>query len=80
MEKGLTIPKYKGGNKPKTNPDSYRAISLLPTMYKLFEKVVHDNILNELNVKNIGVGRFRILRGRRYRILGGPTGGGVANS
>ena len=48
-------------------------------MYKLFEKVVHDNILNELNVKNIGVGRFRILRGRRYRILGGQAGEG-ANS
>ena len=28
----------------------------------------------------IGVGRFRILRGPRYRILGGGSKGGGANS
>ena len=49
---GITIPIYKGGNKAKTNPDSYRAISLLPSMYKLFEKVIHENILNALSKRN----------------------------
>ena len=43
---GITIPIHKGGNKAKTNPDSYRAMSLLPSMYKLFEKAIHENILN----------------------------------
>ena len=42
---GITVPIYKGGNKSKSNPDSYRAISLLPSMYKLFEKVINENIV-----------------------------------
>lgn len=47
----LTIPIYKGGNKPRPNPDSYRTISLLPAVYKLFEKVIHEDLKNQLNVK-----------------------------
>ena len=49
---GITVPIYKGGNKSKSNPDSYRAISLLPSMYKLFEKVINENIVNAINEKN----------------------------
>ena len=39
---GIPVPIYKEGNKPKINPGSYRAISFLPSMYKLLEKVIHQ--------------------------------------
>lgn len=45
---GIIVPLYKGGSKSKSDPDSYRAISLLPVMYKLFEKVVHENLVQGL--------------------------------
>ena len=39
---GLLIPIYKGNPKAKDDPDSYRAVSLLPTLYKLFEKIINE--------------------------------------
>ena len=41
---GLLIPIYKGNPKAKDDPDSYRAVSLLPTLYKLFEKIIDEKI------------------------------------
>lgn len=35
--------------KDKSNPDSYRPISLLSSISKLFEKIIHIRILNYLN-------------------------------
>lgn len=49
---GIIIPIYKGGAKSKVDPNSYRAISLLPSMYKLFEKVIHENILSDVHFKH----------------------------
>ena len=49
---GIIIPIYKGGSKSKVDPKSYRAIFLLPSMYKLFEKVIHENILNDVHFKH----------------------------
>lgn len=41
---GLLIPIYKGNPKAKDDPDSYRAVSLLPALYKLFEKIINEKI------------------------------------
>ena len=49
---GIIIPIYKGGSKSKVDPNIYRAISLLPSMYQLFEKVIHENILNDVHFKH----------------------------
>ena len=40
----IIVPLYKGHPKPKGDPNSYRAISLLPTVYKLYEKVLLNRI------------------------------------
>ena len=50
---GIIIPLYKGHPKPKCDPDSYRAISLLPALYKLYEKVVNTRIQKWLTSENI---------------------------
>ena len=39
MKSGLTITLLKPGKKIKTDPDSYRGITLLQVIYKLFEKI-----------------------------------------
>ena len=39
MKKGLVITLLKPGKKIKSNPDNYRGITLLPVIYKLYEKV-----------------------------------------
>ena len=40
MKSGLTITLLKPGKKVKSDPDSYRGITLLPVIYKLFEKIM----------------------------------------
>ena len=37
---GIIIPLYKGNNKDKTNPNSYRALTLTSALGKLFEKII----------------------------------------
>jgi hypothetical protein len=44
--KQFIVPIYKGGNKQKTSPDSYRPISLLSTVFKVFEKIIYARICN----------------------------------
>ncbi len=41
---GLIIPIHKGGNKPRTSPDSYRGVSLLPVLFKVFEMLLARRI------------------------------------
>ncbi|XP_046566491.1 uncharacterized protein LOC124275063 [Haliotis rubra] len=43
-KKGIIIPIFKGGGKPRTSPDSYRGVTLLPVMSKLFEQVIANRI------------------------------------
>ena len=40
MKRGIIVPFFKGGNKNKCNPDSYRPISLCSTILKLYEKTL----------------------------------------
>ncbi|KAL4144100.1 hypothetical protein QTP88_006330 [Uroleucon formosanum] len=44
-----TIILIKKPGKNKSNPDSYRPISLLTSLSKIFEKVIHTRLLNYLN-------------------------------
>jgi len=49
FKNGLTVTLYKGRGKPYCEPSSYRAISLLPVISKLFEEF----LLNRINKSNI---------------------------
>ena len=40
MKRGIIINLYKGGNKKKNDPNSYRAITLSSVVLKLYEKVL----------------------------------------
>ena len=44
MKKGAIITLYKGGNKSKDNPDSYRAITLSSVLLKLLERILLTRI------------------------------------
>ena len=48
--KSLIIPIHKGGGKSKTDPDNYRAISLLPIFYKLYEQILTKRVKDRLLV------------------------------
>ncbi|CAG2239638.1 unnamed protein product [Mytilus edulis] len=41
---GIVIPLYKGNNKDKTNPNSYRAVTLTSSLGKLFDKIILNRI------------------------------------
>ena len=43
-KKDLIVPIYKGNNKPRKSPDSYRPIALLPCLLKIFEKLLLTRI------------------------------------
>jgi hypothetical protein len=52
FKQGLLIPLYKGGGKPRNNKHSYRGITLLPVMSKLFERCVYDRMSVKLQTMN----------------------------
>lgn len=43
-KQGLIVPLYKGGSKPKNKCDSYRPVALLPSLFKIFEKIIMSRI------------------------------------
>ena len=43
-KQGCIITLYKGGNKQRKDPNSYRGITLLPVVFKLFENVISHRI------------------------------------
>ena len=51
--KGIIIPIYKGHNKRKTSIDSYRPVTLLPVMLKIYEKLLYNRITSYLIAANI---------------------------
>ena len=44
FKEGLLITVYKGHGKPKSEKNSYRGITLLPAINKVFEKCIHNRI------------------------------------
>ena len=50
---GIIFSLYKGHPKRKGDPNSYRAISLLPTMYKLYKNVLLNRIQKWLKKESI---------------------------
>ncbi|KAK3105405.1 hypothetical protein FSP39_024486 [Pinctada imbricata] len=45
-KRGLIVPLYKGGNKPKTSSASYRPVALLSSVFKVFERILQNRISN----------------------------------
>ena len=52
MKKGIIVTILKPGKKVKTDPDNYRGITLLPVVYKLYEKVTLNRIMVYLSKLN----------------------------
>lgn len=44
----MIITLYKGGNKHRKDPNSYRGITLLPLVFKLFENIMSDRLKENL--------------------------------
>ncbi|PJE77767.1 hypothetical protein CI610_03304 [invertebrate metagenome] len=47
-KRGIILPIFKGGNKSRGDPASYRPITLLCCTYKLFESVINNRIHDSL--------------------------------
>jgi hypothetical protein len=41
---GVIVPIYKGGEKSRCSPDSYRGVALLPVLFKVFETLINKRI------------------------------------
>ncbi|KAL4143760.1 hypothetical protein QTP88_006047 [Uroleucon formosanum] len=54
-----TVILIKKPGKNKSNPDSYRPISLLTSLSKIFEKVIHTRLLNYLNSAEV-IPKFQV--------------------
>ena len=58
MKKGVIITLFKGGNKRKDDPNNYRAITLTPTILKIFETILmnrcKDTIIKNLSIQQGG--------------------------
>ena len=65
---GLTVTLHKGKNKSATDPSNYRAISLLPAVFKIFEKIVlnrFETIRPELKTNKL---QYGFQRGKSCKI------------
>ncbi|MES9883122.1 MAG: reverse transcriptase family protein [Sedimenticola sp.] len=54
-KRGLIIPVYKDNGKPRSDPRNYRPITLLPVIYKLLEKILHDTLNKWIQRNNIQI-------------------------
>ena len=52
FKEGITITLHKGSSKSTLDPNNYRAISLLPVISKLFEKLMLVRIETKTNIQN----------------------------
>lgn len=51
MKRGVIITLFKGGNKRKDDPNSYRAITLTSSVLKLFERILYSRLSTSLEKK-----------------------------
>ena len=51
--KASITPLYKGGNKARSNPESYRPVSLTSVLCKILEHIIHSHIINHLEHHNV---------------------------
>ena len=63
MKKGVIITLFKGGNKDKTDPNSYRAITLSSVLLKLFESILLNRLEGEGSYDNINAMQGGFQRG-----------------
>ena len=49
----LVVPAYKGNNKNRSSPESYRPISLTSIVCKTMEHILYSNIMSHLNNNNV---------------------------
>lgn len=49
MKTGIIITLFKGGNKRKDDPNSYRAITLTSVILKLFERILYQRLLSSFS-------------------------------
>ena len=60
LKEGIIITLHKGGRKSKTDPNSYRAITLSSAILKLFERVLPEKAQNSITKQLYWLqGRFR---------------------
>jgi hypothetical protein len=65
LKTAIVIPVFKGGGKDRSDPGSYRPVSLLPAISKAFKLVVmssHERHLSETKVLPSSQYRFRLKR------------------
>ena len=51
MKRGVIITLFKGGNKRKDDPNSYRAITLTSSVLKLFERILYSRLSTSMEKK-----------------------------
>ena len=51
--RSIIIPLYKGKGKNKSDPNSYRSVSLTPCLFKVFEKIILKRVLYFVNEEKI---------------------------
>ena len=52
-KRGLIIPIYKGHGKSKAAVENYRPVTLLPVLYKIYEKIIQNRITLYIDINNI---------------------------
>ena len=63
--KATITPLYKGNNKSRSNPESYRPVSLTSVLCKTLEHIIHSHIINHLEQQNILTDRQHGFRKKR---------------
>ena len=66
---GLTITLHKGHGKSRSDPNNYRAISLLPVISKLFEKVILKRLEHSDAAKQINPLQYGFQKGKSCKMV-----------
>ena len=69
FKQGLIITLHKGAGKSYADPDNYRAISLLPSIAKLFEKILLTRLENSVITKSIHPLQHGFQKGKNSKMV-----------